>query len=178
MEDTKQQLTALLPRLRRFACVLTGSVDEADDLVQAACERGLRSLEQWQVGTRLDSWMFKIMQNLWIDQTRARKARGAVVELDAARNLSGDDGRRRTEASLTLERVRASMAGLPEEQRIVLALISVEGLSYKEAAESLGVPIGTVTSRLARARRRLHAAAFGTPKAGPEASGVEHGSAY
>ena len=154
-EQTKHQIVALLPRLRRFAYALSGTRDEADDLVQAACERALSRLDQWQPGTRLDSWMFRIIQTTWIDRTRATRVRGYPYDPDDLVHLPGEDGRRVTEASLTLDAVRRRIAELPEEQRIVLALVTVDGMSYQQAADVLGVPIGTVTSRLSRARKRL-----------------------
>ena len=80
-EDVRAQLIALLPRLRRFALGLTGSRDDADDLVQAACERALNRLHQWEPDTRLDSWMFRIVKTIWIDQWRSQKARGEHVDL-------------------------------------------------------------------------------------------------
>lgn len=152
----------MLPRLRRFAYALTGSTDLGDDLVQAACERALARLNQWQPGTRLDSWMFRIMQTIWIDQMRAKKVRGHSADLDAAQDIAGADGERAMEARLTLKRVRGAVQELPEEQRLVLTLISIDGRSYKEAAELLDVPVGTITSRLARARKRLYEAAYET----------------
>ena len=165
--ETKQQLVALVPRLRRFAYGLTGSMDEGDDLVQAACERALGRLHQWQKGTRLDSWMFRIVQTIWIDRMRAQKTRGRTSDLEQAAHVVGDDGVRTVESRLTLDRVRTAIAELPEEQRLVLAMISIDGRSYKETAEALDLPIGTVTSRLARARHRLYAAAQGSSPAEP-----------
>ncbi|PWS38188.1 RNA polymerase subunit sigma-70 [Falsiroseomonas bella] len=157
--DFAKALVALLPRLRRFGAGLAGSLDAADDLVQAACERALRMPERFTPGTRLDSWMFRIMQNIWIDQRRAQARRGpATGEPDAIAALVGADGRRETEATLTLERVWAAMDALPEEQRAVLVAVCVEGLSYAETAELLEIPVGTVMSRLFRARRALGAA--------------------
>ncbi len=161
-QEIKQEMVALLPRLRRFAYALTGSIDLGDDLVQAACERALSRLEQWQKGTRLDSWMFRIMQTIWIDQMRAKKVRGHIADLDAANDIAGDDGERAMEARLTLKRVRSAVAELPEDQRLALTLVSIDGRSYKEAAELLDVPVGTITSRLARARRKLYEAAYET----------------
>lgn len=153
------ELVALLPRLRRFGAGLTGSLDAADDLVQAACERALRAPERYVPGTRLDSWMFRIMQNLWIDQRRSQRRRGSSTsDPEALAALIGADGRRVTEASLTLETVWAAMDALPEEQRMVLVAVCVEGLGYAEAATLLEVPVGTVMSRLFRARRNLGAA--------------------
>lgn len=130
--------------------------------MQAACERALARLDQWQEGTRLDSWMFRIIQTIRIDRLRAQKVRGHQSDLDDARHIAGDDGRRTVESRLTLDKVRRAMADLPEDQRIVLTMVSIDGRSYKETAETLGLPMGTVTSRLARARRRLYEAAYGS----------------
>ena len=152
MED---ELISLLPRLRRFARALCRDADEADDLVQSACERALGNRAGFTPGTRLDSWMYRIVQNLWIDRCRTRAGRGPSVPLDDVLELAGSDGRRETEARLTLDGVRTRIRGMPEEQRLVLALVAIEGLSYRETADRLGVPLGTVMSRLARARRKL-----------------------
>lgn len=151
-----RDLVALLPRLRRFGIGLTGAVESADDLVQAACERALRAPERFTPGTRLDSWMFRIMQNVWIDQRRALRRRGPTTsDPEVVAALVGGDGRRVTEARLALEQVLAAMAALPDEQRAVLVAVCVEGLGYAEAAEALQLPLGTVMSRLFRARRAL-----------------------
>jgi RNA polymerase sigma-70 factor, ECF subfamily len=152
--DIKNQVVALLPRLRRFAYALTGSRAEADDLVQSTCERALRSAELWTPGTRLDSWMFKIMQNLWRNRLRKVKTE-ATDPMQEGFDPAGEDGRRTIEGRLSVAEVRAAIQELPEEQRSVMLLVCVEDLSYREAAESLGVPIGTVMSRLYRARRSL-----------------------
>lgn len=149
------QLVAVLPRLRRFARGLTGSAVEADDLVQAACERALSRQEQFQEGTRFDSWMFRIVQTIWIDQIRARSVRKEESDELGMERLGSDEPVRRVEARLQLSEVRAALGRLPEEQRAALLLVTVEGLSYKEAAEVAGVPIGTIMSRLARARMAL-----------------------
>ena len=154
-EDIKQQMVALLPRLRRFGYALTGSTEEGDDVVQAAFERALSRLHQWQPGSRLDSWMFRIMQTIWLDQIRSRAVRAVSVDPDELADQPGLDGRRVTESHITLETVRRAIQELPEDQRVVLALVAVDGLSYKEAAETLQVPMGTVMSRLARARQRI-----------------------
>ena len=156
MDNLHGQLISLLPRLRRFAFTLTGSMDDAEDVLQAACEKALKSLDRFEKGTRMDSWMYRIIQNCWIDQVRARKVRGSVVEMEIAERVAGSDARQDTEARLTLRRVQEKVAELPEEQRVLIAMVSVEGLSYKEAAVALDIPIGTVMSRLARGRRRLH----------------------
>lgn len=160
-EDVQQQMVALLPRLRRFGYALTGSIDEGDDVVQAAFERALSRLHQWQPGTRLDSWMFRIMQTIWLDQIRARDVRGHSVDPEVLEDQPGLDGRKVTESHITLEAVRRATEELPEDQRVVLALVAIDGLSYKEAAEALEVPMGTVMSRLARARQRIIAQTLG-----------------
>lgn len=148
------QLVAVLPRLRRFARGLARSTAEADDLVQAACERALSREHQFQEGTRFDSWMFRIVQTIWIDQLRAREVR--KEDGDAAQErLGSDEPVRRVEARLALAEVRRAVERLPPDQRATLMLVTVEGLSYKEAAETAGVPVGTIMSRLARARIAL-----------------------
>jgi RNA polymerase sigma-70 factor, ECF subfamily len=150
------QLIAVLPRLRRFARGLAGSAVEADDLVQAACERALARRHQFQEGTRFDSWMFRIVQTIWIDQIRARVVRHEDADLASA-GLASDESVRRVEARLSLSEVRLAVDRLPPDQRAALFLVTVEGLSYKEAAAVVGVPVGTIMSRLARARVALQA---------------------
>lgn len=154
-ESIREELMALLPRLRRFALGLTGSRDQADDLVQNACERALKNLHKYQVDTRFDSWIFRITKNIWIDTWRTRKAQGLSVELETAEYETKGYNEKDQENRHTLAVVARAMQALPEDQRVVLTLVSVEGLSYKEAAAVLDVPAGTVMSRLARARRRL-----------------------
>jgi RNA polymerase sigma-70 factor (ECF subfamily) len=148
------QLIAVLPRLRRFARGLSGSVADADDLVQAACERALARQHQFQEGTRFDSWMFRIVQTIWIDQVRSRDVRKEDGDV-AEDRLGSDEPVRRVEARLALAEVRRALDRLPPDQRTALLLVTVEGLSYKEAAEVVQVPIGTIMSRLARARIAL-----------------------
>ena len=148
------QLVALLPRLRRFARGLAGRAAEADDLVQAACERALAREHQFQEGTRFDSWMFRIVQTIWIDQLRSREVRKEDAEIEDER-LGTDESQRRADARLALVEVRRAVSRLPVEQRTALLLVTVEGLSYKEAAAVAKVPIGTIMSRLARARVAL-----------------------
>lgn len=153
-------MMALLPRLRRFALALTGRVADADDLVQDTVERALRHLDRWESGTRLDSWMFRIAQNLWIDTLRSRRVRMGTGDIAEAEQVPFD-GARAAESSLLLSETRRALADLPEEQRVVVALVLIDGLSYRGAAEILDVPIGTVTSRLARARETLAARVLG-----------------
>lgn len=151
----QRDLVELVPRLRRFAYALTGSSDAGDDLVQAACERALRSADQFRPGTRMDSWMFRIMQNLWLDDRRRRRVRGTSVDPEAV-DLSDDGmGVRQLDDQLELAQVRAAVDALPDDQRSVLVLVAIEGLNYREAADVLELPMGTVMSRLSRARARL-----------------------
>ena len=149
------ELTALLPRLRRFAHGLSRSAADADDLTQLTVERALRSRAQWTPGTRLDSWAYRIMRNLWIDTVRARGRRDRVeAPQDAAESL-GHDPREAIDASIELQRAMAAMERLPDEQREVVSLILIEGFGYREAADMLDLPIGTVSSRLVRGRNAL-----------------------
>jgi RNA polymerase sigma-70 factor (ECF subfamily) len=163
--DIVGQLVGYLPKLRRFAYGLTGSIDEGDDLLQSACERALARTDQFEPGTRFDSWMYRILQTLWIDRLRSRKRSLAVADSEALERYPGGDVAVETEARMTLAQVRREIARLVPEQRSVLLLVSVEGLSYREAAEVLGVPIGTVMSRLARARLSLGRALSEEPSA-------------
>jgi RNA polymerase sigma-70 factor, ECF subfamily len=148
------QLIAVLPRLRRFARGLAGAAADADDLVQAACERALARAHQFEEGTRFDSWMFRIVQTIWIDQLRAREVRKEDGDV-AEERLGSDAPVRRVEARLALAEIRQAIQLLPPDQRTVLMLVTVEGLSYKEAAAVADVPVGTIMSRLARARTAL-----------------------
>lgn len=154
-DPIRRELVALLPRLRRFARSLTRNADEADDLVQAALERGLRNLGGWQPGTRLDAWMFRIMKNCWIDEVRSKSVRTRYFAPEEDGAHVGADGAAEMELRLEARAVYEAMEHLPEEQRVTVALVLVEGLSYREAADALEVPIGTITSRLARARAAI-----------------------
>lgn len=167
--DIRQQIILLLPRLRRFARGLTGSAAEADDLVQGSCERALRAIESWQPGTRLDSWLFRILRNLWIDDLRRRRV---SVGSDEPFDPPGEDGRTVTEARIDLGRVREHIAGLPPAQREVLVLVCIEDLSYREAAAVLDIPIGTIMSRLARARQALAASLGESGSRAPDTRGA------
>lgn len=145
-------LAALLPRLRRFARSITFHREDADDLVQVAMERALGRSEQFTEGTRLDSWMFRIVKNAWIDEVRSRVRRDRVFAPEEEGELVGDDS---AEAHQQRLAVQKAMSLLSEEHRLVVGLVLVDGMSYKDAAEALEIPIGTLTSRLARAREAL-----------------------
>jgi RNA polymerase sigma-70 factor (ECF subfamily) len=146
-ENVRERLAELVPRLRRFARNLTRNPHDADDVVQIALERALANLDQWREDARLDSWMFKIVRNAWIDELRSRARRGKIF-------VGAEAGEHVGEALMA---VQSAMARLPEEQRLAVSLVLVEGLPYKEAAQVLDIPIGTLTSRLARGREALQA---------------------
>ncbi len=151
--EFRQNLVALLPRLRRFAIALSASVDVAEDLLQTALEKAIRSARGYDGERRLDSWLFKIMQNAWLDM-RKDIARRRYVDLDDM-NIPFEDARVGIEARDELRRTATAFQHLPEDQRAVLTLVVLEGFSYKDAAETLDIPIGTVMSRLARARAAI-----------------------
>lgn len=151
----EDQLGALLPRLRRFAHALSRNPADADDLTQAAIERAMRSKAQWQPGTRLDSWCYRIMRNLWIDTARARSRKEKVEAPPEEAETVGEDPRPAMDAAVDLKRIMAAMERLPDEQREIVALILIEGFGYREVSEMLDLPIGTVSSRLVRGRTAL-----------------------
>ncbi|WP_300074771.1 RNA polymerase sigma factor [uncultured Ruegeria sp.] len=150
----KKELISLLPRLRRFACSLTRSVNEADDLVQEACLRALSRCDQWDTSKPLDRWMFRITKNIWISEIRKRKVRlgqGHIAAEESEELVQSDTGEDKLVAAQLLGRI----SSLPPELASVLVAVSVEGYTYSEASELLGIPIGTVMSRMHRARKTL-----------------------
>lgn len=155
----EQDLLDLLPRLRRFAAGLAGNASDGDDLCQMTIERALANRGKWQEGTRLDSWMYRIMRNLWIDEARSRKRRGQTFFEEEAGMLVGAEGAQ--EYQVELGNVDRAMAKLPAEQREAVLLVMVEGYGYREAAEIIGCPVGTLNSRLVRGRDALLAALGG-----------------
>jgi len=151
--EFRRQLPTILPRLNRFALALTRDRAEADDVLQAACERAFSRLDQWDPDTRLDSWMFRMIQTIWFNELRARKVR--EKHANGAQAGQAKVQHAEPEAQLLLVRAEQEIFRLPDELRIVLMLVCVEQLSYREAAEAASIPIGTVMSRLARARMLL-----------------------
>ena len=150
----KQDLIALLPRLRRFAFTIARSAADADDLVQEACIRALTRQDQWNPAQPLDRWVFRILRNVWIDEVRKRQVRtgqGQIPAEDASELISVETG----EARFAERELHRKITEMPDELGLVVLVVSVEGYSYKEAAELLDVPVGTVMSRLHRARKQL-----------------------
>jgi RNA polymerase sigma-70 factor (ECF subfamily) len=162
-DEFRTRMVECLPRLRRFAYALTGDLDRGDDLVQETCLRALSRVDQFKPGTRLDSWMFRIAQNTWLDQARAQKTHGQVVAVEHAAEVAASDGRNVVENRAVLEAVSRAIAKLPSELQVLIALVCIDGRSYQETAEIVQAPLGTVMSRLARARRMLHEFLEGAP---------------
>lgn len=147
-------LAEISPRLWRYAMVLTGQRDVADDLAQNTCLRALEKADQFQPGTHLDRWMFRIAQRIWLNELRSQTVRrggGLVAVEDAGLAAENTDA----EANIFVRQVLSRMNKLPEAQRSTVMLVYVEGFAYREAAEVLDIPIGTVMSRLAAARATL-----------------------
>ena len=152
--DLSAELVILLPRLRRFARALTRNPHDADDLVQIALERALARAHQLRPDAALAGWVFGILRHAWIDELRARARTERLFAPEESGQNVGDAGQG---AQAEMLSVQDAVGRLPQEQRAAVALVLVEGLSYKEAAHVMDVPIGTLTSRLARAREALQA---------------------
>lgn len=155
MDSFGKNLVEILPRLRRFAISLCRSREKADDLVQTACAKALAARESWAPDTRFDAWMFRILRNSWIDTLRQGQREGISADIADHEDAASTDGEGAAVARLTLQTVNDAIDRLPPEQREVLVLVCVEDFSYAEAAQTLGVPVGTVMSRLARAREKI-----------------------
>ncbi|MCL4800704.1 MAG: RNA polymerase sigma factor [Burkholderiales bacterium] len=153
-------LTPHIPRLRRYARALVGDRYAADDLVQDTLERAINKYHLWRPGSDLRAWLFAIMHNVYVNQLRSRAARpeAALDDEDALPQAPSDVDR------LEIRDIQVALAALPAEQREVVLLVALEQMSYAEASTTLGIPIGTVMSRLFRARERLRAHLDGTPQ--------------
>jgi len=168
MSALQSQIIAILPKLRRFAYSLTGNAADGDDLLQNTVERVLKKKHSYDPSKKLDNWIFTIARNIWIDEIRARNRRGISVNIDDQYDLKGSDGVKVSEQKLLTEQVLKAMAKLPENQHQVAYYVLVEGNSYKEAADILNLPIGTIMSTLSRARQSLSATMFGSKTNGTE----------
>lgn len=153
-EIVRGGLPELLPRLWRYALVLSRDPSTAEDLVQATCVRALERARQFTPGTRLDRWTFTILYSIWLNEVRASRIRSGAGTIDAAEILVFE-GAREIEQNILAAQVFNEVQDLPEAQRETLFLVYVEGFTYREAAELLNIPIGTVMSRLAAARAKL-----------------------
>jgi RNA polymerase sigma-70 factor, ECF subfamily len=146
-----------IPRLRRYARALVGDRYQADDLVQDTLERALNKLHLWRPGSDMRAWLFAIMHNVFVNQLRGKRPDTmALVDDDAIAAPVGTVDR------LEIRDLQAALMEIPAEQRAVVLLVGLEEMSYAEAAKALGVPIGTVMSRLARGRERLRHLMAGT----------------
>ena len=146
-----EQLAIHIPRLRRYARALAGDQSAADDLVQDTLERALNKRHLWRPGSDLRAWLFAIMRNVFVNQLRGRQAHPEeALDDDALPAVAPSDG-----ARLEITDLQSALAVLPPEQRAVVLLVGLEQLSYAEASRALGIPIGTVMSRLFRGRERL-----------------------
>lgn len=152
-EEVTTRLVAFLPRLRRFCHGLTGNRDSGDDLLQATVERALSRWDQWQTGTSLENWVYRMASNLHIDRIRAQRVRRISVDIDEAHEIPGEDELARLEFRSELDAVHAALAAMPDDLRAVMSAVVLDGQSYKDAADVLGIPIGTVMSRVSRARQ-------------------------
>lgn len=153
-DGLRRDLPALLPRLWRFALHLAGDRNDAEDLVQRACVRALERRHQLQPGTATLSWLFSIVHSVWLNEVRARQIRshGRIQWSDGLADTVADPAAPDPETYAFHQQIIAAVEKLPDAQRAVMLLVAVEGLSYREAATALEVPVGTVMSRLARAR--------------------------
>lgn len=151
-EELRERIIELLPRLRRFARSLARNAQDADDLVQITVERALARADQLRPGHAVASWLFGILRNAWIDDGRSRRRRESLLQPQELAEQVGDPAESSHPDLLCLQ---DALSRLPEDQQLAVALVLVEGLSYKEAASIMGVPVGTLTSRLARGREAL-----------------------
>jgi RNA polymerase sigma-70 factor (ECF subfamily) len=144
-----------LPRLRRYARALVGDADAADDLVQDCVERSLSRLHQFREGVDMRPWLFTIMHSIFVNGvTRAKRSSDGIAAM-SANEAAPSASPPQQDQGLFVRDLQAALARLPDEQREVLILVGLEEMSYKQAAEITGVPLGTVMSRLARGRERL-----------------------
>ena len=151
-------LASIIPIITRVARGLTRSNADADDLVQMTCERALTRIGQWQPGTRLDSWACQIMRTVWLNEIRARHT--SVRHLSAygaERQDQQHDGEREAEAKLDLRQAARELGNMSASDKQLMVLVCFEGCTYREAAQRMEIPIGTVMSRLSRIRGKLTA---------------------
>lgn len=168
MSEVLELVEAEIPRLRRYARYLARDVDRADDLVQECLMRAIARIDSWTPGTNLRAWLFVILRNCYINELRRGQRMGGISEASSDYELIPTAANQ--EAHMSLLEVRDAYLTLSEEHREVLLLVAIEGLQYGEAAGVAGVAIGTIRSRLSRARQALRDALEGGPAIGPGAS--------
>lgn len=156
MSDPATQLTACIPRLRRYARALVGERGGADDLVQDTVERGWSRIAEWRRDGEMRAWLFGIMHNLYVDSLRARRLQTTTLDEKTPHPAQADDT-----ARLEIRDMDSALALLPVEQREILLLVGLEGMTYDQVAGALGLPLGTVMSRLSRGREKLRIAMEG-----------------
>ena len=152
--SVRNGLEACLPRLWRYALVLTRNAPDAEDLAQATCLRAIERAHQFIPGTRLDRWLFAILRSIWLNQVRSERVREGAGQVDAEATL-WIDGAQAIETNILAAQVFKKLSALPTAQRETALLVYAEGYSYAEAAAMLGIPIGTVMSRLSSVRAAL-----------------------
>ena len=155
LEHLEQLITEQIPRLRRYARVLIrDDHSRADDLVQDCLERAWSRWHLWRRGSDMRAWLFTIMHNLYVNDVRRYHNGPSFVSLEQEHHNIPIDGAR-TDEALVLEELHAAMGSLPVNQRSILLMVSLEGMGYEQVAKITGVPVGTVMSRLSRARQQL-----------------------
>jgi RNA polymerase sigma-70 factor, ECF subfamily len=154
MSEVRELIREQIPALRRYARALMRDKDGADDLVQDCLVRAINAEAQWKPGTNIRAWLFTILHNIYVGDRRKLARRPSLVPID------GEEWRLDTPAnqvnSVELGELDRALASLPEQQRITVLLVGLQGMGYEEVAEVMGVPLGTVRSRLSRARQTLH----------------------
>ena len=156
--DDGQRIVELIPRLRRYARALAGDHARADDLVQDTLERAWNKFHLWRPGSDLRAWLFTVMHNVHVNQVRGSRDHATLDDECAEMAVAAVQG-----AGLEIRDLERALALLAPEQREVLLLVALEDLSYAEVAGALGIPIGTVMSRLSRARQKLRGMMHGIP---------------
>lgn len=158
--DDGQRIVELIPRLRRYARALAGDRARADDLVQDTLERAWNKFHLWRPGSDLRAWLFTVMHNVYVNQVRSARSFVALEDEAVEMAVAGTQG-----AGIEVRDLERALALLPLEQREVLLLVALDDMSYAEVARTVGIPIGTVMSRLSRGREKLRVIMHGLPPA-------------
>lgn len=161
--DIENKIVEVLPRLRRFSYALTGSVEKGDDLVQSACLRAIEKSSQWKEDTKFDSWIFRIAKNIFTDEWRTQKVKERAFD-QIQQEIETNLDYAQLDSYVSLHEVGRAMQKVSQDHKAILMLICVEGYTYKEVSEILDIPVGTVASRVIRARASLFAEIGGLSK--------------